>query len=265
MKNTQTNKPAKAIEAHLDKRWVDNTIYNHYENPIDFMNDIINTPTTDSEAIDLITEGKEKYKDIQTKNGSYSTLYADVAREVKDKLHSRGFTTKMLYGDVSFTSQNTGVLSKQRVMLGKRDCYFQNTAMDDSKLFHDIYINLSYSWSIDDKVIENNAYALYALCKELARLVSIRVFVINHVGTDTPTCYSYCLKKFRQPIKPEEFLFFTADSKRTFGWASYELLNPNNSNSTIGEPTNTVSIADFNLDKTIDTIWEKIQPTVTEG
>ncbi len=140
--------------------------------------------------------------------------------------------------------------------------------MTDGKLFHDIYINLSYSYGYSNSEIEEKSYALYALVKELSRLIPIRVFVVNHVGTygkkSSNTgeyvdgcCYSYTLKKFGLPINPKEFLFFTADSKRTFGWAYYDIVVDNDTDAAVGSPTDTVSIASFNLDKEIDTIWSK--------
>lgn len=267
----ELNEPKQVIKDNLDYRWKAGTIYNHYENPVDFMQDVIdNQDKAGSSAKKYIEEGILKYGKIDQKNIEYDKKYLDVALKVKNKLIARGFTTKMLYADVEFTSQNTGVLSKQRVLLGKRDCYFKNASMTDGKLFHDIYINLSYSWEYSDSEIEKNSYALYALVKELSRLIPIRVFVINHVGHNTKskhtneqisgTCYSYVLKRFGLPINPKEFLFFTADSKRTFGWASYDIVTGNNSQyAEIGRPNNTVSIAEFNLDKEIDNIWEKFQ------
>ena len=269
--NFNVNEPKQVIKDNLDARWKKRTIYNHYENPIDFMNDVIENKNEKlGQSCAYINEGIEKFKKIDSKNLEYDKKYLDVATKVKEKLIARGFTTRMLYADVEFTSKNTGVLSKQRVMLGKRDCYFKNAAMTDGKLFHDIYINLSYSASIHDSTIEKNSYALYALVKELSRLIPIRVFVINHVGHNTKSqitneqvdgsCYSYVLKRFGTPINPKEFLFFTYDSKRTFGWASYDIVTGANSqNADVGSPTNTVSIASFNLDKEIDTIWEKFQ------
>lgn len=269
--NFNVNTPKQVIKDNLDARWKEGTIYNHYENPIDFMNDVIENKNENlGQSCAYINEGIEKFKKIDSKNLEYDKKYLDVATKVKEKLIARGFTTRMLYADVEFTSQNTGVLSKQRVMLGKRDCYFKNAAMTDGKLFHDIYINLSYSASIANSTIEKNSYALYALVKELSRLIPIRVFVINHVGHNTKSeitneqvdgsCYSYVLKRFGTPINPKEFLFFTYDSKRTFGWASYDIVTGANSqNADVGSPTNTVSIASFNLDKEIDTIWEKFQ------
>ena len=269
--NFNVNEPKQVIKDNLDARWKKRTIYNHYENPIDFMNDVIENKNENlGQSCAYINEGIEKFKKIDSKNLEYDKKYLDVATKVKEKLIARGFTTRMLYADVEFTSQNTGVLSKQRVMLGKRDCYFKNAAMTDGKLFHDIYINLSYSFSIHDSTIEKNSYALYALVKELSRLIPIRVFVINHVGHNTKSkitneqvdgsCYSYVLKRFGTPINPKEFLFFTYDSKRTFGWASYDIVTgANHQNADVGSPTNTVSIASFNLDKEIDTIWEKFQ------
>ena len=269
--NFNVNTPKQVIKDNLDTRWKERTIYNHYENPIDFMNDVIENKNEKlGQSCAYINEGIEKFKNIDSKNLEYDKKYLDVATKVKEKLIARGFTTRMLYADVEFTSKNTGVLSKQRVMLGKRDCYFKNAAMTDGKLFHDIYINLSYSASIPNSTIEKNSYALYALVKELSRLIPIRVFVINHVGHNTKSeitneqvdgsCYSYVLKRFGTPINPKEFLFFTYDSKRTFGWASYDIVTGANSqNADVGSPTNTVSIASFNLDKEIDTIWEKFQ------
>lgn len=250
------------LKGCVDERWATKTIYNHFENPVAFMEAVAHYKGhkhSDSEANSQITTGLLKYEKIGDVNIEYDTLYKDVAIKVKDKLLARGFTTAMLYATVEFTAEKTGVMSKQRVMLGRRDCYFKSPTMTDGKLFHDIYVNLSYSGLIPNSVIKKNAYALYALTKELARLIPIRVIVVNHVGTDIPTCYSYVLKKFGQPINPMEFLFFTSDSKRTFGWATYTILNKgSNDDSTIGNPENTVSIANFNLDTEINAIFEKI-------
>ena len=271
--NLSLNKPSMQIEQNLDERWSDATIYNHYDNPLAFMYDVMDNAKlaeVSSFAKDCLQKGIAAYKLIDTKNTTYDKKYEAIAQEVKNKLVARGFTTKMLYADVEFTSQNTGVMSKQRAMMGKRDCYFKNTAMTDGKLFHDIYINMSYSGSIEDSVIEQKSYALYALVKELSRLIPMRVFVVNHVGHDTTsghnkdeyikgTCYSYVLKKFGMAINPKEFLFFTSDSKRTFGWASYDMACGKDVSADIGSPKNTVSIASLNLDKEIDSIWTKFQ------
>lgn len=256
--NYKINEPHSVIKDNIDTRWSNRTIYNHYDNPLDFMEDVINQKGKSAQADEYINQGNKLYEEINSKNTTYSTLYEDVAKKVKSKLMAKGFTTKMLYAPVEFTTENTGCMSKTRAMLGRRDCYFKDHKVTEGNLFHDIYINLSYSYEVSDYKIRENSYALYALTKELSRLIPIRVFVINHVGTDTPTCYSYCLKKFRQPINAHEFLFFTSDSKRTYGWATYDILSPGYSNSTVGSPKNTVSIANFNLDKEIKTIWEKI-------
>lgn len=271
--NFHLNKPSMQIEQNLDSRWKDATVYNHYDNPISFMDDVIanrEVIKNNSKATRYLEQGISAYKIIDRKNTTYDKKYEAIAQEVKDKLMARGFTTKMLYADVEFTSENTGVMSKQRAMMGRRDCYFKNTAMTDGKLFHDIYINMSYSGHISDETIEQKSYALYALVKELSRLIPMRVFVINHVGHGTTsghnkdeyikgTCYSYVLKKFGVAINPKEFLFFTSDSKRTFGWASYDIACGKDVGADIGNPDNTVSIASLNLDKEIDNIWTKFQ------
>ncbi len=264
MKNHLVGKAPEVIKNNIEKKWEDNTIFNHYETPIQFMNDVVkhkDDPNLNSRARSQIKDGIAKYDRINDKNIKYDTLYEDVANKVKNALVSRGFTSKMLYGTVEFTSQNTGMMNKHRAMLGRKDCYFKESHVSDGKLFHDIYINMSFSYGVADSTIEKNAYALFALTREMARLVPIRIFIVNHVGTDTPTCYSYCLKRFRQPIIPKEFLFFTSDSKRTFGWATYEILNKDNDNSTVGNPPGTVSIANFNLEREIKTIWTKYQKT----
>ena len=270
--NLLVNKPNAVIANNVDTRWSDATIYNHYDNPLDFMDDIIENSQLaecSPNAKRFLEQGKKAYTLIDRKDTTYDKKYQAIAEEVKSKLIGRGFTTKMLYADVEFTSQKTGVMSKQRAMMGRADCYYKNTAMTDGKLFHDIYINMSYSGSISDEVIEKKSYALYALVKELSRLIPMRVFVVNHVGHSTTsahtnervegTCYSYVLKKFGLAINPKEFLFFTSDSKRTFGWASYDMACGKSVEADIGNPTNTVSIASLNLDKEIDTIWTKFQ------
>lgn len=270
--NLLVNKPNAVIENNVDTRWSDATIYNHYDNPLDFMDDVLENSQLaecSSNAKRYLEQGKKAYTLIDRKDTTYDKKYQAIAEEVKSKLIGRGFTTKMLYADVEFTSQKTGVMSKQRAMMGRADCYYKNTAMTDGKLFHDIYINMSYSGSISDEVIEKKSYALYALVKELSRLIPMRVFVVNHVGHSTTsahtnervdgTCYSYVLKKFGLAINPKEFLFFTSDSKRTFGWASYDMACGRETDADIGNPTNTVSIASLNLDKEIDTIWTKFQ------
>ena len=270
--NLLVNKPNAVIANNVDTRWSDATIYNHYDNPLDFMDDVLENSQLaecSSNARRYLEQGKKAYSLIDTKDTTYDKKYQAIAEEVKSKLIGRGFTTKMLYADVEFTSQKTGVMSKQRAMMGRADCYYKNTAMTDGKLFHDIYINMSYSGWIDDSVIEEKSYALYALVKELSRLIPMRVFVVNHVGHSTTsahtnervegTCYSYVLKKFGLAINPKEFLFFTSDSKRTFGWASYDMACGKETNAGVGNPTKTVSIASLNLDKEIDTIWTKFQ------
>lgn len=255
--NFEVNTPPSVIANNLDKRWKEKTVYNHYEDPIMFMEDCIANKNRNNGAGKSLVEAGEKAWAKLKKDVSYNKKYEDVAKKVRDALIARGFTTKLLYGNVEFTTENTGCMSKQRALLGRRDCYYKDPRMNDGKLFHDLYINLSYYWGIADSIIENNSYALYALCAELSKLISMRVFVINHVGTSPSTCYSYCLKKFRQNVKPEEFLFFTSDSKRTFGWATYDIVG-NSGGSTVGEPDGTVSIADFNLTKEIDNIWQKM-------
>lgn len=246
------------IEDNLDTSF-GGTIFNHYNNPQDFMKDVLSADTKglSGSYVKNLKEAKEKYAKIDTYNLEYDKLYQQIALEVRDKLIGRGFTTRMLYGTTEFTSHKTGVMSKQRALMGKKDCYYLNPQMSDGKLFHDLYINLSYSWMESDEKIKKNAYKLYALTKELGKLIAMRVIVVNHVGTDIPTCYSYILKQFGRPINPTEFLFFLSDSKRTLGWATYGLLNGgSSSDSAVGRPTGTVSIADFNLDKEIDDLWE---------
>lgn len=262
MLNRTINQPHEVIKECLDQRWASSTIFNHYDSPLFFMDDVLQWDGVfpDGKVPKYIAEGKRLYAEATKLDVEYDTLYADVAQKVKDRLLSRGFTTAMLYASTGFTTEKTGVLSKQRVLLGKKDCYFKDAGMTDGKLFHDIYINLSYDGKVSDQTITNNSYALYALTRELSRLLPIRVFVVNHVGTNTPTCYSYVLKKYGMAISPQEFLFFTSSSKRTFGFAMYDIMNNGYGNiAGVGQPDNTVSIADFKLDKEIDTIFEKIE------
>jgi len=267
MLNRKIVEPPAILEGCIDRSF-GGTIYNHFEDPVSFMEAVVSELPSSScgkQATDYITKGQKLYERIDEKDVTYDKKYRDVAEKVRAKLLARGFTTSMLYSSVEFTTENTGCMSKVRAMLGRRDCYYKNPSVNDGKLFHDIYVNLSYSAYINDSTIVNNSYALYALTAELARIIPMRVIVVNHVGTDTPTCYSYVLKKFGLPLNPKEFLFFTSDSKRTFGWATYDILNGgNSSNSTVGQPDNTVSIADFNLDKEIDSIFVKIKAQAPE-
>lgn len=264
----EVNEIPKMLKDTTDSRWRNNTIYNHFEGPMEFMDAVMEfdgTPEATREGQKYINQGKAAFKKIEEFDVTYSKVYLDVAETVKKKLISKGFTTSMLYADVKFTTRNTGMMSKQRVMLGRRDCYFESGDITDGKLFHDIYINLSYSGGIPDSQIRRNAYALYALAMAMSKLLSIRVIVVNHVGTSTPCCYSYVLKKFGQVINPEQFLFFTSDSKRTFGWATYNILMKRNGTSaTVGNPTNTASIANFSLDREIESIFEVVTTRAPE-
>jgi len=268
MRNHKICEVPEVLLGSVDERWEKNTIYNHYENPLDFMDDVIASstlPSCSAKARNYIKAGEKAFKEIECKDVTYDKLYQDVAERVKSKLKARGFTTAMLYSEVEFSTENTGVMSKTRAMLGRRDCYYKNPSMTDGKLFHDIYINLSYSFGVSDATIIKNSYAIYALTKELARLIPMRVIVVNHVGTTIPTCYSYVLKKFGLPLDPKQFLFFTAESKRTFGWATYDILNDGaNKSSTVGSPEGSVSIAKFNLDKEIDNIFNKVKTQAPE-
>ena len=40
--NLNINEPKVVVANNLDLRWKDKTIYNHYDNPTDFMDDILN-------------------------------------------------------------------------------------------------------------------------------------------------------------------------------------------------------------------------------
>ena len=259
--------PPSILEGCIDKSF-GKTIFNHFENPLLFMDAVKSYKDhkyCSSKSKREIEDGVKAFEKIGDLNTKYDTLFQDVSEKVRGKLLARGFTTAMLYSSVEFTTENTGVMSKQRAMLGRRDCYFKNPSMSDGKLFHDMYINLSYSWGVSDATIRENSYAIYALTKELARVLPMRVIVVNHVGTDIPTCYSYVLKKFGMPLNPEEFLFFTSASKRTFGWATYGILNKGDSDgSTVGRPENSVSIDKFNLDREIDRLFEKITAQAPE-
>jgi len=249
----------KILEGHTDPS-LTNTTFQHFNSPAEFMAEIQSWSGVfpDGMVQKYINEGTSKFNSSKV-DSSYSTLYKDVADKVKAKLHTRGFTTKLLYSTPEFTATDTGCMSKQRAMLGRRDCYFTSGNFSDAKLFHDIYVNLSYDASISDSTIRENAYALFALSKELGRVVPIRIYVVNHVALNQNYCYSYTLKKFRQPIKPEEFMFFTSDSKRTFGFAAYDIQNNGYRNyPTVGNPENTVSIADFSLDTEINSIVESL-------
>ncbi len=205
--------------------------------------------------IDYINQGINAWNNFKWDN-SMEKIYEDVHEKVKDKLISRGFTTSMLYGTPEFTSENTGVLSKQRALMGMRNCYFKNTVIDDGNLFHDIFINLSYPWSVNQSDINKKAMSMYALTKELSRFIKVRVFVINWVNTNTPMCYSYPVKRYGEPIDKKEFVFFTSMSKRTYGWSQNSNKFPNGSIN-VGYPDNTVPLHKVNLDNIIEDIWNK--------
>ena len=40
--NLNINEPKVVVANNLDLRWKEKTIYNHYDNPTDFMDDILN-------------------------------------------------------------------------------------------------------------------------------------------------------------------------------------------------------------------------------
>jgi hypothetical protein len=246
------------------------TIFNMYNDPIDFMMDVkkeyaktVSDKKTRKTDLDrMMMDGVDAFDNTNRHmDAGYDKLYEDVAEKVKSKLISRGFTTKLLYETVEFTTERTGMLSRQRLMLGYRDHWFKYSGVGDGDLFHDIFINLSYSYSHSEEKIRNNSYALYALTKALSRLIPIRVIVVNWVSPGlSQQCYSYYVKKFGQPIDPHKFLFFTSDSKRTFGWSHNMLVKKTDSLPSIGvgRPNGTVSIADLNLDKEINKIWDKL-------
>ena len=110
--NLNINEPKTVIEKNVDTRWSKKTIYNHYEDPIDFMNDILDNPDlykNKSKAARLVEDGKKKFSQIENKDITYDKKYLDVAEKVKSKLISRGFTTALLYADVEFTTINTEI------------------------------------------------------------------------------------------------------------------------------------------------------------
>ena len=230
-----------------------NTIFNHYETPMSFKKDCEENSGNNNPSKQYLEEGIEKWNNFVW-NDSYEKIYKNVHEQVRNKLITRGFTTKMLYGTPEFTSERTGIISKQRALMGMRDCYFKGSAVDDGNMFHDIFINLSYSWRTSQDLINEKAMSIYALTKELSRFIKIRVFIVNWVYTKTPTCYSYPVKRYGEPINKKEFVFFTSMSKRTYGWSQNNEMFPNESIG-IGNPDNTVELSRVNLDSIIDDVW----------
>ena len=252
--NKNTNMKPQILENIGNNMPID-TIFNHYETPMAFKQDCERNIGDTSEAKDYTNEGIKAWNDFIW-DSSYENIYKDVHEKVKDKLISRGFTTKMLYGTPEFTSEKTGIISKQRALMGMRECYIKGTAIDDGNMFHDIFINLSYSWGTDQNSINKKAMSMYALTKELSRFIKVRVFIVNWVHTRTPTCYSYPVKRYGEPINKKEFVFFTSMSKRTYGWGHNFAICQNTSIG-VGRPDNTVSLVNVSLDSIIDDIWDK--------
>ncbi len=232
----------------------EDTIFNHYETPMSFKIDCEAHQHLDNKG--YITSGSEQWDNFKW-DESQEKIYQDVHSRVKDKLISRGFTTKMLYGTPEFTNQNTGMLSKQRALMGMRDCYFKDSKISSGNMFHDIFINLSYPWNVNQDSINEKAMSMYALTKELSKFIKVRVFVVNWVELDEyQTCYSYPVKRYGEPINKKEFVFFTSMSKRTYGWGQYEIHIPGTS-AQVRYPDNTVPLHKVNLDSIIDDIWNK--------
>ncbi len=253
--NKTVNKRPKVLENVGNNMQLNNTIFSHYETPMDFKRACEKEVGTSSSAQKYIQEGKEAWDNFVW-DAKQEAIYKDVHKQVQGKLISRGFTTKMLYGTPEFTTENTGLLSKQRALLGRRDCYFKDSAVSEGNLFHDIFINLSYPWETNQNLINEKAMSMYALTKELSRFIKVRVFVVNWVYTDTPMCYSYPVKRYGEPINKKEFVFFTSMSKRTYGWSQNYTLFPHSSIG-VGQPNNTVPLHQVNLDSIIDDIWDQ--------
>ena len=253
--NKTVNTRPQTLEGIGDNMPLHNTIFTHYETPMAFKKDCEESASKDGKARSYLNEGIESWNNFKW-DSKMETIYKDVHENVKDKLISRGFTTAMLYGTPEFTTENTGVLSKQRALMGMRDCYFKGSKVGDGNMFHDIFINLSYSWNTNQDLINRKAMSMYALTKELSRFIKVRVFIVNWVHTSTPMCYSYPVKRYGEPINKKEFVFFTSMSKRTYGWSQNNTLFPNDSIG-VGRPNNTVVLSSVNLDSIIDDIWNK--------
>ncbi len=253
--NKQINKRPAVLENIGNNMSVNNTIFNHYNTPMEFKKDCEAHCNSNSKSKEHLNEGINHWNNFEW-DDSLERIYRDVHEKVRDKLISRGFTSKMLYGTPEFTSEKTGVLCKQRALMGMRDCYFKDKAVSEGNLFHDIFINLSYPWSVNQESIDKKAMSMYALTKELSRFIKLRVFVVNWVNTKTPMCYSYPVKRFGEPINKKEFVFFTSKSKRTYGWSqNFEQFE--NTSIGVGYPDNTVPLHQVNLDNIIEDIWNK--------
>ena len=239
---------------------LENTIFNHYETPIMFKKDCEQYLNQDTKG--YIQKGIKAWNNFIW-DQTQENIYKDVHSSVRSKLISRGFTSKMLYNTPEFTTERTGMLSKQRALMGMRDCYFKDNKVSEGNTFHDIFISLSYSYSVDQDQINEKAMSMYALTKELSRFIKVRVFIVNWVTLDskTQTCYSYPVKRYGQPINKKEFVFFTSMSKRTYGWSNYETLEPHTS-AAVGRPSNTVVLSNLDLDIIIDDIWNKAQSII---
>ena len=69
--NLNINEPKTVVAKNVDTRWSNKTIYNHYEDPIDFMNDILDNQDlykNKSKAAKLVEDGKKKFSQTWRKN-----------------------------------------------------------------------------------------------------------------------------------------------------------------------------------------------------
>lgn len=245
------------LNGHVDES-IKNTIFTWFNKPDHFRQALLSLgDELPGDAYTYIQRGNREYDDRSFTVSK--SAYDKQALEVRDILHGRGFTSKVLYGDPGFTNENTGMICKGRLMSGRSDYFYKNHAVTEGRIFHDIYVNLSYPGSIDNNIILRNAYALYALVKELSNIMSIRVIVVNHVTLEKNNrglCYGYIVKNTGVPIDLDTFMFYLTGVKRTYGFALYDVVAGADTDAFIGRAKNTISIASLDIGSEIDNVWE---------
>jgi hypothetical protein len=117
--NRDINKKPAVLE-NIGNNMDQNTVFSSYSTPMEFKNACEQHCGNTKKSKEHLDQGIEAWNNFQW-DSSLERIYKDVHEKVRDKLISRGFTSKMLYGTPEFTSEKTGILCKQRALLGMRD------------------------------------------------------------------------------------------------------------------------------------------------
>lgn len=137
-------------------------------------------------------KSNEEYRDLlgnllKGVSGVSQAEYESIQLLVKSNLHKRGLITEEVYESFKYADSGTTVgIDVGKYAAGDPECVITPTRQYID-YFHELFISVSYSWSIEDKEVQKSCAKLLATIEELERQhIFIKITLVFPAKEPTP-------------------------------------------------------------------------------